>query len=100
MLTVEKLTDYLAVCRLLSILNDKLETGRPDDVDDVRETLAELCRRIEPEIPVIKGIIAQLESAERLYLAQRAAGGRPAPYPAPANDHHNATPTHPAPSLA
>ncbi len=98
MLTVDKLTDYIAVCRLLSILNDKLETGRPDDVDDVRETLAELCRRIEPEIPVIKGIIAQLEAVEKLYLAQSPGGGQPAPYPYPANDTHSVTPT--APSLA
>jgi len=88
MLTVDKLTDYIAVCRLLSILNDKLETGRPDDVDDVRETLAELCRRIEPEIPVIKGIIAAHRQARDAFqFTQRAGFNGSAPHPhAPAND--------------
>jgi hypothetical protein len=99
MLTVDKLTDYIAVCRLLSILNDKLKTGRADDVDDVRETLSELCHRLEPELPIIRGIIAAHRQARDAFqLAQRPAGGQPAPYPYPANDTHSVTPT--APSLA
>lgn len=99
MLAVSALTDYVALARLLSILNDKLATGRADDVDDVRETLSELVRRLEPEIPVVRGIIAaHRKAAERLKLSQSAFGIQPAPYPAPANDTHSTTPS--APSLA
>jgi hypothetical protein len=99
MLAADALTDALAVYRLLSILNDKLATGRADDVDDVRETLAELCHRLEPELPIIRGIIAaHRQAAQAVQLAQRPAGGQPAPYPYPANDTHSVTPT--APSLA
>ena len=99
MLAVSALTDYVAMARLLSILNDKLATGRADDVDDVRETLSELVRRLEPEIPVVRGIIAaHRQAAERLKLSQRAVGVQPAPYPNAANDTHSVTPS--APSLA
>lgn len=88
MLAVSALTDYVAVARLLSILNDKLATGRADDVDDVRETLAELVRRLDPEIPVVKDIIAvHRQAAERFHAAQLAARGEAAPYANAANDH-------------
>ena len=105
MLAVNALTDALAVYRLLSILNDKLATGRADDVDDVRETMAELVRRLEPEIPVVKGIMAaHRQAAQAVHLAKSTGRVEPAPHPAPANDDHLATlapaPSEPGPLIA
>lgn len=93
------------VYRLIGRVHALLNSGRPSDEDEARELVSGLWSHVEPEIPVIKGIVATHRQAAQAFDQTRHSLapfflGRPEEHPdTPANDH-TGPPDQPAPFVA
>ncbi len=91
------LTNLRAVCACVVHIDRAFDTGNEAGA---RDALRQLASEVGPALPKIA---ADLETAQAFDFTQstlaRFFAGRAQPHPHPSNDH-NATPTHPAPSLA